>query len=200
MAFLDKFCALSVLLKVRKTFTSEFSSVLVLGSPCPGKCRLVRCWEVSPGFKSSKEWVLPNIYSSDIYFSYGHSSGVIPVVLSMEAGRDFLFAILVMVFPRCVLGTNTGQSGQGQGLRNLVTEKSESEHWGRVGFTLFALTQECSNAMQGFINSGCLRARCAWWVQRQPGSGAGQGSFPNPLPETCPMTWAVSLPSTAVQP
>lgn len=149
MAFLDKFCALSVLLKVRKTFTSEFSSVLVLGSPCPGKCRLVRCWEVSPGFKSSKEWVLPNIYSSDIYFSYGHSSGVIPVVLSVEAGRDFLFAILVMVFPGCVLGANTGQSGQGQGLRNLVTEKSESEHWGRVGFTLFALTQECSRCNAG---------------------------------------------------
>lgn len=33
MAFLDKFCALSVLLKVRKAFTSEFSSVLVLGFP-----------------------------------------------------------------------------------------------------------------------------------------------------------------------
>lgn len=36
--------------------------------------------------------------------------------------------------------------------------------------------------------------------QHQPGSGAGQGSFPNPLPGTCPVTWAVSFPSTAVQP
>lgn len=43
--------------------------------------------------------MLQNIYSSDISFSYGHSSQVIPVVLSLEAGRDFLyFAILVMVF------------------------------------------------------------------------------------------------------
>lgn len=33
MAFPDKFCAFSVLLKVRKTFTCEFSSVLVVGSP-----------------------------------------------------------------------------------------------------------------------------------------------------------------------
>lgn len=150
MAFLDKFCALSVLLKMRKIFTSEFSSLLVLGSPCPGKCRVVRCREVSLGFKSSKEWVLPNIYSNDISFSYGHSSGVIPVVPSLEAGRDFLyFAILVMVFPWCVLGTNTGQSGQGRGLKNLVTGRSESGHWGRVGFTLFALTQECSRCDAG---------------------------------------------------
>lgn len=150
MAFLDKFCALSVFLKMRKTFTSEFSSLLVLGSPCPGKCRVVRCREVSLGFKSSKEWVLPNTYSNDISFSYGHSSVVIPVVLSLEAGRDFLyFAILVMVFPWCVLGTNTGQSGQGRGLKNLVTGRSKSGHWGRVGFTLFALTQECSRCDAG---------------------------------------------------
>lgn len=27
---------------------------------------------------------------------------------------------------------------------------------------------------------------------------AGQGSFPNPLPETCPVTWVVSHPSAAV--
>lgn len=33
MALLDKFCALSVVLRVRKTFGSEFSFVLVLGSP-----------------------------------------------------------------------------------------------------------------------------------------------------------------------
>lgn len=42
--------------------------------------------------------MLQNIYSSDISFSCGHRSQVIPVVLSLEAGRDFLyFAVLVMV-------------------------------------------------------------------------------------------------------
>lgn len=39
--------------------------------------------------------MLQNINSSDISLSYGHSSRV----LSLEAGRDFLyFAVLVMVF------------------------------------------------------------------------------------------------------
>lgn len=43
--------------------------------------------------------MLQNVYSSDISFSYGHRSRVIPVVLSLEAGRDFLyFAVLVIVF------------------------------------------------------------------------------------------------------
>lgn len=77
---------------MRKTFAPEFSSVLVLGSPIQG----------------STEWfllvssLLRNgcyIYSSDISFSYGHRSWVIPVVLRLEAGRDFLyFAVLVVVF------------------------------------------------------------------------------------------------------
>lgn len=150
MAFLDKFCALSVLLKVRKTFTSEFSSVLFLGSPCPGRCR-----EVSPGFRTSKEWMLQNIYSSDVFFSHGHSSGVIPVVLSLEAGRDFLyFAVLVMVFPRCVWGMNTGQ---GRASQNWVAGRSESRHGGRAGFPLFALTQECSRCDAGI---------CQWWLSQ----------------------------------
>lgn len=40
-----------------------------------------------------------NIYSSNTSFSYGYSSWVILVVLSLEGGRDFLyFAVLVMVF------------------------------------------------------------------------------------------------------
>lgn len=94
--------------------------------------------------------MLQNIYSSDASFSYGHSSGVIPVGLSLEARRDFLyFAILVVVFSRYVLGMNTEQAGQGQALKNLVTGRSESGPWGRVGFTLFALTQECSRCDAG---------------------------------------------------
>lgn len=47
------------------------------------------------------------------------------------------------------------------------------------------------------VHSGCLRARCDWWLQRQPGSQAGRGLFPNPLLETCSMTWTVSLPSAS---
>lgn len=86
--------------------------------------------------------MLQNINSSDISLPYGHSSQV----LSLEAGRDFLyFALLVMVF----LGVNTGQSGQGQAVKNLVTGRSEPGHGGRVGFTLFALTQKCSRCNAG---------------------------------------------------
>lgn len=105
----------SVLLKVRKTFTYEFSS----GVPHPGKCR-----EISPGFKSSKERML-QIYSSDVSFSYGHSFWVIPVMLSLEVP---VFCCFGDDFPRCILGINTGQSGQGQALKNLVTGRSESGH------------------------------------------------------------------------
>lgn len=69
----------------------------------------------SLGFKSFREWVLCNVYSCEISFPSGNSSGVIPVALSLETGGDLLyFTILVMVFPRCVLGTDTGQSEQGQ--------------------------------------------------------------------------------------
>lgn len=82
-----------MLLNVRKTFTSEFSSVLVLGSPMQasaGRFLLLLGLLRNGCFKT---------FIQVISFSYGHSSWVIPVVLSLEAGRDFLyFAILVMVF------------------------------------------------------------------------------------------------------
>ena len=94
-------------------------------------------------FKSFREWVLCNVYSCEISFPSGHRSGVIPVALSLEAGGDFLyFTVLVMVFPRHVLGTYPGQSEQGQVLRGSVTGRSESGHLDRVGFALFALNQE----------------------------------------------------------
>lgn len=51
--------------------------------------------------------------------------------------------------------------------------------------------------MHGFVHSGCLGARCAWWLQHQRGSQAGRGLFPNPLLGTCSVTWAVLLPSAS---
>lgn len=95
------------------------------------------------GFKSFREWVLCNFYSCEISFPSGHSSGVIPVALSLEAVGDLLsLGVLVMVFPRHILGMDTGQSGQGQALRDSVTCGSESGHSDRVGFELFGLNQE----------------------------------------------------------
>lgn len=66
------------------------------------------------------------------------------MVLSLEAGRDFLyFTILVMVFPRHVLGVHTGLSGQGQALRGSVTG---SESW-TLGQSLFCII--CSKPAVG---------------------------------------------------
>lgn len=87
--------------------------------------------------------MLHSVYSCEISFPSDHSSGVIPMALSLEAVGDLLsLAVLVMVFPRHVLGMGTGQSGQGQALRDSVTCGNESGHSDRVGFELFALNQE----------------------------------------------------------
>lgn len=93
------------------------------GLSCTRRC----IFFFSLGFKSFREWVLCSIYSCEISFPSGHNSRVIPIELSLETGGYLLyFIILVMVFPRHVLGTDTGQSGQGQALRDSVTGRGVS--------------------------------------------------------------------------
>lgn len=70
------------------------------------------------GFKSFRELVLWNVYSCEISFPPAtvltHSSGVIAMVLNLDAGGYFLyFAILVVFFPRDRHRTFRAQSSLG---------------------------------------------------------------------------------------